>query len=77
MAVSNDDSDRVSVAVDAASAAPAKISAVATAATPVGTRLATSAEHVSTYSGQKLSKNAQTCFEKDPQLRELHSLHGT
>jgi hypothetical protein len=56
MAVSNDDSGGVNVAVEAASAAPAKLSAVTTAATPVGTRLATSGRHVSTDFGRKPSE---------------------
>jgi hypothetical protein len=42
MAVSKEDSGGVNVVVEAASAAPAKLSAVTTAATPVRTRLATS-----------------------------------
>ena len=42
MAVSNEDSGGVSVVVEAASAAPAKLRAVTTTATPVRTRLATS-----------------------------------
>jgi hypothetical protein len=58
MAVNNDDSVRVSVAVLAASAEPANIKTVTKTATPVLTRLATSAEHESTSGGRNLAEPA-------------------